>query len=101
MNTIKPPVVLASGDLTDARDNDFIGARQYVREWQIYNDLLARSNVRNKTIWMDIKGNHGMDNFRVCFNSKFTQFLEFMQFPPLLIQFSTITTTIGVSFPSR
>lgn len=60
LNTIKPPVVLASGDLTDARDVDFIGARQYVREWQIYNDILARTNVKNRTLWMDIKGNHGM-----------------------------------------
>lgn len=59
MDTIKPPIVLASGDLTDARDNDHIGARQYVREWQIYNDIVTRSNVQNKTYWMDIKGNHG------------------------------------------
>lgn len=59
VDTIKPPIVLASGDLTDARDNDHIGARQYVREWQIYNDIVTRSNVKNKTYWMDIKGNHG------------------------------------------
>lgn len=60
LDTIKPRVVLASGDLTDAKDRDHLGSRQYEREWQIYHDVLESSQVRNKTLWMDIRGNHGM-----------------------------------------
>lgn len=62
LDTIKPSVVLASGDLTDAKDVDFLGSRQYESEWKIYNDILRTANVRNKTIWMDIRGNHGNFN---------------------------------------
>lgn len=59
LDTIKPTVVLASGDLTDAKDKDFLGSRQLEKEWKIYNETLSLANVRNKTIWMDIRGNHG------------------------------------------
>lgn len=59
LDTIKPSVVMASGDLTDAKDIDYLGSRQYEGEWKIYRDILDSANVQNKTLWMDIRGNHG------------------------------------------
>lgn len=63
LDTIRPAVVLASGDLTDAKDSDHLGSRQYRDEWQIYRDILHQADVRNRTVWLDIRGNH--DNFNV------------------------------------
>lgn len=59
LSILKPDVVLASGDLTDARDNNFFGSRQYVGEWEAYRKAIDDSAILNKTIWMDIRGNHG------------------------------------------
>lgn len=59
LDAIKPVVVVASGDLTDAKDRDHLGSRQYENEWQTYHKVLQETNVRNRTIWMDIRGNHG------------------------------------------
>lgn len=72
LDTIKPAVVIASGDLTDAKDKDFLGSRQLENEWKIYNETLTLANVRSKTIWLDIRGNHGAEAwicsiFFVCF----------------------------------
>ncbi|MCL4116407.1 UNVERIFIED_CONTAM: hypothetical protein GTU68_024498, partial [Idotea baltica] len=63
VSIIKPSVVLASGDLTDAKTIDMLGSRQYIKEWTSYNDVLTESGVKNKTVWLDIRGNH--DNFNV------------------------------------
>lgn len=60
LDTIKPPIVLASGDLTDARGKDLFVSQQYDDEWKIYNEILRTSNVKNKTKWLDLRGNHGM-----------------------------------------
>lgn len=60
LDTIKPPVVLASGDLTDARGKDFFISQQYDEEWKIYHQILTEANVKNKTIWLDLRGNHGL-----------------------------------------
>ncbi|CAO1412640.1 unnamed protein product [Diamesa hyperborea] len=62
VDVIKPSVVLASGDLTDAKD-EFLGSQQYIEEWKSYYSALVDSNVLNKTKWLDIRGNH--DNFNV------------------------------------
>lgn len=59
LDAIKPAVVVASGDLTDAKDGNLIGSRQYEKEWKIYNEIVSEANVQNKTVWMDIRGNHG------------------------------------------
>lgn len=59
LDVIEPTVVLASGDLTDAKDSDNLGSRQYREEWQIYHDIIQQGHVHNKTIWLDIRGNHG------------------------------------------
>ncbi|CAB3359311.1 Hypothetical predicted protein [Cloeon dipterum] len=63
IDAIKPTVVLASGDLTDAKTADNMGSRQYVEEWQSYKSILEESKVQQKTLWLDVRGNH--DNFNV------------------------------------
>ncbi|XP_063221359.1 transmembrane protein 62-like isoform X2 [Bacillus rossius redtenbacheri] len=63
LNAINPIIVLASGDLTDAKTADNIGSSQFVGEWQIYRKLLQDCGVQSKTVWLDIRGNH--DNFNV------------------------------------
>lgn len=63
VKTIKPAVVLASGDLTDAKTSDNMGSRQFVQEWQLYQQTLKDSDVTEHTVWLDIRGNH--DNFNV------------------------------------
>lgn len=59
---VKPKVVIASGDLTDAKDA-ILGSEQYVEEWATYHSALVDSGIFNKTKWLDIRGNH--DNFNV------------------------------------
>ena len=63
LDTIQPQVVLASGDLTDAKDSDGVGSFQIAEEWRSYRDLLVRNNVMKKTVYLDIRGNH--DSFDV------------------------------------
>ncbi|XP_077286400.1 transmembrane protein 62-like [Arctopsyche grandis] len=63
IDAIKPKVVLASGDLTDAKHKNNMGSAQHEEEWIVYNDVLKKCDIKNKTIWFDIRGNH--DNFNV------------------------------------
>ena len=49
----------STGDLTDAKYADLRGSMQYVEEWSDYQRVLQRSGVLNKTVWFDIRGNHG------------------------------------------
>lgn len=49
---------MISGDLTNAFARNGTST-QYEEEWRIYNDILIQSNVANKTLWLDIRGNHG------------------------------------------
>ena len=55
--------MIASGDLTDAKDKDGVGSFQVKEEWETYRSLLVRNQVLNKTIYLDIRGNH--DSFDV------------------------------------
>lgn len=48
------------GDLTDAKSEDNMGSRQYVQEWELYKDTLEACKVTEKTVWLDIRGNHGI-----------------------------------------
>ncbi|KAJ8952061.1 hypothetical protein NQ318_010971 [Aromia moschata] len=64
VDAIKPRVVLASGDLTDAKTKDTIGSEQYEGEWKHYSEILRETSMREKTLWLDIRGNH--DNFNVA-----------------------------------
>lgn len=62
VDVVKPRVVIASGDLTDAKD-EILGSQQYVEEWKTYQSSLLDTKIFNKTNWLDIRGNH--DNFNV------------------------------------
>lgn len=56
-------MVLASGDLTDAKTFDGIGSQQFEGEWKNYKNILDECNVKDKTVWLDIRGNHGKSSF--------------------------------------
>lgn len=62
LDTVKPVIVLASGDLTDAKDVDGVDSYQQQEEWRFYRKLIE-NYVKNKTIYVDIRGNH--DTFDV------------------------------------
>lgn len=59
VGAFSPYVVLASGDLTDAKTKDEMGSRQELNEWKHYKRILDESKVTKKTTWLDIRGNHG------------------------------------------
>ncbi|XP_011313313.1 transmembrane protein 62 [Fopius arisanus] len=63
VDAFNPPVVLASGDLTDAKKKDAMGSKQVLDEWKHYKRVLDESGVLKRTTWLDVRGNH--DNFNV------------------------------------
>jgi hypothetical protein len=48
------------GDLADAKEIDNMGSRQFHQEWLYYSDILKETHIINRTLWFDIRGNHGM-----------------------------------------
>lgn len=88
IDTLRPSVVIASGDLTDAKTKDHIGSRQHEREWVYYHNVLDECRVVQKTHWLDVRGNH--DNFNVpTLRSKENYFLNYsMQGPKHLRSYS-------------
>ncbi|XP_065212038.1 transmembrane protein 62-like [Planococcus citri] len=74
LDVIRPRVVLATGDITDAVLPKFADSTQIENEWKAYKEILDKSNVTSKTTWLDIRGNH--DTFNVLSTNSSNNFFE-------------------------
>ncbi|XP_078000950.1 transmembrane protein 62-like [Glandiceps talaboti] len=60
VDIIHPSMVLVTGDITDSVFK--MKNKQEPLEWKMYHDILMNSGVLDKTVWIDIKGNHDTTN---------------------------------------
>ncbi|XP_046370282.2 transmembrane protein 62-like [Haliotis rufescens] len=58
LSVIKPDIVLATGDLVDAKEKDGRGSRQYRAEWEEYHKTMRECSKFHNARWLDIRGNH-------------------------------------------
>ena len=61
---VHPLAVIASGDLTDAKDGHGHGSRQFLEEWVSYKGAVDDFMAKSSAPWLDIRGNH--DTFNVA-----------------------------------
>ena len=59
ITTVKPSLVIVSGDLTHAKFADGRRSRQFRSEWEAYRNVLQKCDL-NGIPWLDIRGNHGV-----------------------------------------
>jgi hypothetical protein len=78
LKMIKPKVIMASGDLTDAKNDDLMGSRQYENEWKIYQQIIHDNDVLKYSVWLDVRGNH--DNFDVPHSQNELNFFRYFNF---------------------
>ena len=62
MKTIKPRVVLASGDLTDSISSNHLSSGQNEAEWRMYWEVVAMCESNWPAQWLDLRGNHDTFN---------------------------------------
>jgi hypothetical protein len=64
LSKISPEFVLATGDITDAKDAWKVGSQQLLEEWKMYYEVLDEFGIltREPKFWFDQRGNHD------CFN---------------------------------
>ena len=55
---INPSLVLATGDLVDAKSEDGFSTHQNTEEWKIYYSILQETKIEEKIPWLDLRGNH-------------------------------------------
>ncbi|XP_005089199.1 transmembrane protein 62 [Aplysia californica] len=60
---IDPKLVVATGDLTDAKLVNNIESKQMESEWILYSNIVKRCRTLAKAEWLDVRGNH--DSFDV------------------------------------
>lgn len=45
-----------------------MGSMQILEEWQYYKYVIDETNVKQKTLWLDVRGNHGkkQSSAKIC-----------------------------------
>ncbi|CAL8074381.1 unnamed protein product [Calicophoron daubneyi] len=72
---IRPELVLATGDLTNARSKDGLSGGQRIEEWIAYRRIIRDSGILDFTEWLDVRGNH--DTFNVVRNNNTIDYFNY------------------------
>lgn len=46
-----------------------MGSTQILEEWQYYKYVIDETNIKEKTLWLDVRGNHGERNKHFSYNA--------------------------------